>query len=148
MSEVIAWSLFAIFAVLAIFFAISYAFECRERRKLESERLSCIDEYLKVNDGFFRECEKLKAELYPFHLLCNIYGCIDSHELRKLIIDLRDKLLLQEKKTYKEAHGRCLAWVKYFTSMEVEFGSEYYRRWIARWTKLADFYKEKIKEGK
>lgn len=143
MSEVIAWSLVAIFAVLAIFFAVSYAFECRERVKLESERMQYFVNSLGKSKSLLDDIDLLKYQLRSFQLLCQRYGCVDSKDLHDLIIDLRDKLLLQEKKTYKESRRCCLAWLEYFNLREDEFGGEYYRRWIKRWTKLSDYYKEK-----
>lgn len=85
--------------------------------------------------------------------LGNVYDGTEGFAIRREVEKFSNEFVdgVNWAASRREAHHkrkRCFAWLEYFKLREDEFGGEYYRRWIKRWTKLAEYYKEKIKDGK
>lgn len=80
----------------AIYFAVSYAFEIYENRRLREEINSGFHYTIGFNKSLAKDVKFLEDVLRPYRRLANKYGCNDAVELEKLLIDLQDKLYRKE----------------------------------------------------
>lgn len=79
--------------ILAVIcFAVGYAFEVLENRKLREEINKGFHYTLLFNKSLDKDVKFLENVLRPYRRLANKYGCSDAVELEKLLMDLQDKL--------------------------------------------------------
>lgn len=82
---------------LAICLAVNYAFEVHENRCLREEINKGFHHTLLFNKSLAEDVKFLENVLRPYRDLAHEYGCRDAVELKKLLMDLQDRLYRKDK---------------------------------------------------
>lgn len=86
-----------ILIVLVVYLGVSYVVETYENRRLKEEIDRGFHYTIGFNKSLAEDVKFLEDKLRPYRSLANKYGCSDSVELEKLLIDLQDKLYIKDK---------------------------------------------------